>query len=117
MTDPESRADEVAALVRAAREAHVEVHLLVECVERRLVDPGSGWDDEAIETARRIRRLTTLGVNLSGIEVILHMRRRVLALHEERARRDAELRRARRLYDEEVARLVRERAADPDRDG
>jgi hypothetical protein len=32
---------------------------------------------------RRIRRLQELGVNLQGIEIILHMRRRILALQAE----------------------------------
>ncbi|HEY68289.1 MAG: MerR family DNA-binding transcriptional regulator [Chloroflexi bacterium] len=35
---------------------------------------------------RRIRRLTDLGVNLAGVEIILHMRRQIESLREEVAR-------------------------------
>ncbi len=37
-------------------------------------------------TLRRIRRLTDLGINLAGVEVILRMRRRIEELQEEVAR-------------------------------
>jgi len=37
-------------------------------------------------TLRRIRRLTSLGINLAGVEVILQMRRRIEELQEEIAR-------------------------------
>ena len=32
---------------------------------------------------RRVRRLSSLGVNLAGVEIILRMRRRILELHAE----------------------------------
>jgi DNA-binding transcriptional MerR regulator len=48
------------------------------CVERRLVREPLSADDLA--ELRRIRRLRELGVNLQGIEIILHMRRRIQAL-------------------------------------
>jgi MerR family transcriptional regulator/heat shock protein HspR len=42
-------------------------------------------EDELIEL-RRIRRLTDLGVNLAGVEVILNMRRQIEQLQAEVAR-------------------------------
>jgi MerR family transcriptional regulator/heat shock protein HspR len=36
-----------------------------------------------LERLRRIRRLTSLGINLSGVEVVLRMRRRIEALQAE----------------------------------
>ena len=44
-------------------------------VRMGLVDPPLTAEDLA--TIRRIRRLCSLGVNLAGVEVILHMRRRM----------------------------------------
>jgi hypothetical protein len=47
-------------------------------VARELVSEPLSESDLA--ELRRIRRLRELGVNLAGIEVILHMRQRILAL-------------------------------------
>lgn len=52
-----------------------------ECIERRLVREPLSADDLA--ELRRIRRLRELGVDLQGIEIILHMRRRIQALQAE----------------------------------
>ena len=112
MSQPEPR-PEFAAIVRVARASGVETELVIECIERRLVaapgmaaaardaderapdtDPdddneGLRWEQEAVEEMMRVRRLRALGVNMPGLEVISHMRRRMLAM---RAVRD-ELRR------------------------
>jgi len=45
-------------------------------------------DDDLVEL-RRIRRLTDLGVNLAGVEIILRMRRQIEELHAEVARLQA----------------------------
>ena len=47
--------------------------------------------EEDLVTLRRIRRLTVLGINLAGVEVILRMRRRIEELQEEVARLRAAL--------------------------
>lgn len=52
-----------------------------ECVQRRLV--GEPLSDADLAELRRIRRLQELGVNMPGIEVILHMRQRIRALQTE----------------------------------
>jgi len=65
----------------AVQESGVSEQLLQECVERRLVfQPLTEAD---LAELRRIRRLKELGINLPGIEVILHMRRRIQALQRE----------------------------------
>jgi hypothetical protein len=43
-------------------------------------------DEADLAELRRVRRLQELGVNLQGIEIILHMRRRLEALRAELAR-------------------------------
>lgn len=52
-----------------------------ECVQRRLVSEPLA-DADLVEL-RRIRRLQELGVNMPGVEVILHMRRRIRLLQAE----------------------------------
>jgi hypothetical protein len=48
-------------------------------------------EEEDLAELRRIRRLRSLGVNLAGIEVILHMRRRMIAQRAELARRGTDM--------------------------
>jgi MerR family transcriptional regulator/heat shock protein HspR len=45
--------------------------------------------DDDLAELRRIRRLTDLGVNLAGVEIILRMRRQIDELHAEVARLQA----------------------------
>jgi hypothetical protein len=57
---------------------------LEKIVARRLVvEP---LDESDLAELRRVRRLLELGVNIQGIETILHMRRRLKALQAEVAR-------------------------------
>ena len=64
-----------------ARQVDLSVEVLEYCREAGLVDY-SVTNVDLIEL-RRIRRLQMLGVNLEGIEIILHMRRRILARQSE----------------------------------
>lgn len=74
-------------LVAYARRARVEAWRILEYVERRIVPPPSpAWSEDEVEILRRVRRLSALGVNLAGIEVILHMRSRLDQLLLERER-------------------------------
>jgi len=100
-------ADEMEAAARAARSARVSVQLLIEFVEREIVSPPPRWRDEDIETARRARRLTGLGLNMAGIEVALHMRNRMVELRNEIRQKERELRRVQREHDLEIGRLIR----------
>jgi MerR family transcriptional regulator/heat shock protein HspR len=54
-------------------------------VEPTRASGGPTWyTDRDLERVRRIRRLSNdLGVNLAAVEVILHMRERMLAMHDE----------------------------------
>jgi hypothetical protein len=62
----------------------LERQMVQECVARRLV--AEPMTDADLAELRRIRRLQELGVNIQGIEIILHMRQRILALQAERDR-------------------------------
>lgn len=62
----------------AGQKTGLSRRVVQECIERRLVREPLSADDLA--ELRRIRRLRELGVNLQGIEIILHMRRRIQTL-------------------------------------
>jgi DNA-binding transcriptional MerR regulator len=62
----------------AVRQSGLSYQMIKECVQRRLVSERLSHTD--LVELRRIRRLQELGVNMPGIEVILHMRRRMEAL-------------------------------------
>lgn len=65
----------------AVRQSGLSFRVVRECVSRRLIiEP---LTDADLAELRRIRRLQELGVNLQGIEIILHMRRRIQALQTE----------------------------------
>lgn len=65
----------------AIRQTGLSHRDISQCVQRSLVtEPLTEAD---LVELRRIRRLQELGVNLPGIEVILHMRRRMRALQAE----------------------------------
>jgi hypothetical protein len=65
----------------AGRQTGLAQRVVQECVERRLVrEP---LTDADLAELRRIRRLQELGVNIQGVEIILHMRRRIQKLQAE----------------------------------
>jgi DNA-binding transcriptional MerR regulator len=95
-----------------ARQARIEAHVVLEYVERRLIGPpDESWPDAVLEDILRVRRLQSLGVNLQGVEVILHMRRALSRHQAEMARLRAQLRQLERERDAEIARLIRLLAA------
>ncbi|HBY93560.1 MAG: hypothetical protein M5U01_01960 [Ardenticatenaceae bacterium] len=105
--------DEMEALLRIARDVGIQAQELIECVQRRLIPlKDNRWDDEAVEAARRVRRLRRLGVNLQGIEVIFHMRRQLIRSQLEAQRLQEEMRRAQQIHEWEIARLLRQLARD-----
>ena len=72
------------------RETGLAHQTIRECGARQIV--GEPFTREDIVRLRRVRRLRELGVNLQGIEIILHMRERIERLqaeldHWERSRR------------------------------
>jgi MerR family transcriptional regulator/heat shock protein HspR len=75
------------AIEVAARKAGLSTRTIRRYVRRGMV--GEALTEEDVVTLRRIRRLTGLGVNLAGVEVVLRMRRRIEALRAEIARLEA----------------------------
>jgi MerR family transcriptional regulator/heat shock protein HspR len=71
----------------AARRTGMEPHIIRHCVQLGLVSERLTEAD--LVELRRVRRLTNLGVNLAGVEIILRMRRRIEELQAEMARLEA----------------------------
>jgi hypothetical protein len=65
----------------ATRQTGLSERYIRECIQRSLIE--KPLTDADLGELRRVRRLQELGVNFPGIEVILHMRRRILALQSE----------------------------------
>lgn len=65
----------------AVRRTGLDKELVQECVRREVV--GDPLTERDLAELRRIRRLRELGVNMPGIEIILHMRQRIEALRAE----------------------------------
>ena len=86
-------------IVRVARASGLETEVVFECIERRvLLHPEEAapsepdrWEEEAVAQLLRVRRLRALGVNMQGVEVISHMRRRLIAMREARDELEREL--------------------------
>ena len=68
----------------AARQAHLAAGTVRRYIRRGLM--GEPLSAEDVSELRRARRLTALGVNLAGVEIILRMRRQILELQREIAR-------------------------------
>jgi hypothetical protein len=68
----------------AVRRTGLSRRVVEECVERELIV--NLLTDADLVELRRIRRLQELGVNMPGIEIIMHMRRRMQALQANLAR-------------------------------
>lgn len=64
-----------------ARRVGLTPDVIEYCWEVGLVEPAA--TDYDLAELRRVRRLQALGVNLAGVEIILRMRRRLLAMQAE----------------------------------
>ena len=71
----------------AARRTDVEPRVVRHCVQLGLVSERLTEAD--LVELRRVRRLTNLGVNLAGVEIILRMRRQIEELQAEMERLEA----------------------------
>jgi hypothetical protein len=67
----------------AVRRTGLSRHEVAQALARGLVK--EPLRDADLVELRRVRRLQELGVNLAGIEIIMHMRRRIQALEAELA--------------------------------
>jgi DNA-binding transcriptional MerR regulator len=85
MTGPE-RASRVTITI-AARRTGLAPRTVLRCIRRGLASETLTEAD--VIGLRRIRRLTDLGVNLAGVEIILDMRHRIEELQAEIARLEA----------------------------
>ena len=111
----ENQLDDLETLIRIAHQCGVSTDLLVEWVREQLVaSRDHEWDEETVETVRRIRRLTTLGVNTAGVQMILYMRQQVIQHQTELQRIREEMDQLRQLHAQEIARLMRQLATDLD---
>ncbi len=93
-----------------ARQVDLSVEVLEYCREAGLVDY-SATNVDLIEL-RRIRRLQMLGVNLEGIEIILRMRRQILARQSEIKALKDEIETTRTRFERELRNLQRRLAQD-----
>lgn len=87
----ENRERTTITVIKAARQAGVEVRVVRYCIEVGVTEAELTEDDVA--DLRRVRRLMSLGINLPGVEVILRMRRRIKDLEAEITRLERRLRR------------------------
>jgi MerR family transcriptional regulator/heat shock protein HspR len=71
------------AVTVAARQTGLSPRTVRRYIRRGLV--GAGLNESDLIELRRIRRLTDLGVNLAGVEIVLRMRRRIEDLQAETA--------------------------------
>lgn len=111
----DNQLNELDTLMRIARQCGVSTDTLIEWIREQLVMPGEQpWDDEAIETVRRIRRLTSLGVNVAGVQMILHMRQQLIQHQAEIRHIQQEMEQIRQLHEQEIARLMRQIARELD---
>ncbi|MEP7287783.1 MAG: hypothetical protein ABI947_18670 [Chloroflexota bacterium] len=98
-------------LAQIAEQSGVTPEILTEWLHEQVVIVQE-WDEESLETVRRIRRLTSLGVNLEGVEIVLHMRQELL-VHQSRVKDlEAEIQHIRDSHVQEIARLMRQFAHD-----
>jgi len=81
---PERQKRTVLSIKTAVRRTGLSEEIVQECVTREIV--ASPLTDDELRELRRVRRLQELGVNLQGIEVIMHMRQQIEALRAEMAR-------------------------------
>jgi len=81
---PQRHTTTTISIKTAIRRSGLSEEVVQECVLREIVaDP---LTDDDLAELRRVRRLEDLGINLQGIEVILHMRQQIQALRAEMER-------------------------------
>jgi MerR family transcriptional regulator/heat shock protein HspR len=83
----ERRESTVVMITVAARQSGVTARTIRRYVRRGLVE--TPLTEANLAELRRIRRLTDLGVNLAGVEIILRMRQRIEDLQAEVGRLQA----------------------------
>jgi DNA-binding transcriptional MerR regulator len=96
-------------LTEAANQCGVTVETLREWLDERLIElQDEMWDEQALDMARRIRRLVSLGLNLPGVEVALYMRNQLIRQQEEMRRFREEMEQIRAHHEQRIAHLMRQ---------
>jgi hypothetical protein len=104
-TDPQ-----LAKLTVIARQVGLSTAIIEHCLEVDLIRQPLSSDDLA--ELRRIRRLRMLGVNLSGVEIILRMRRRLQVMQVEMETMAAEMAERQARLEQELREMERRLARD-----
>ena len=99
-----------AKLAVVARQVGLSTTVIEHCLEVDLIRQQLTGDDLA--ELRRIRRLRMLGVNLSGVEIILRMRRRLQAITAEMETMAAEMAERQARLEQELREMERWLARD-----
>ena len=105
-----SRTPRPAKLAVIARQVGLSTAVVEHCLEVDLIRQPLSGDDLA--ELRRIRRLRMLGVNLSGVEIILRMRRRLRAMQAEMEAMAAEMAERQTRLEQELREMERRLARD-----
>ena len=97
-------------LTALAQQMELSLEVVEYCYEAGLVQhPASDTD---LAELRRARRLQRLEVNPPGIEIILHMRRRMVEMQREMATLTAEMEAAQTRFEQKMRELRRRLAQD-----
>lgn len=78
---PEYKEETQITIEVAAQQTGLHPRIVRRCIRWGLV--GKALTEAELGELRRIRRLSSLGINFAGIDVILRMRRRIQALQAE----------------------------------
>ena len=105
-----SRDPQPVKLTVIARQVGLSTAIIKHCLEIDLIRQPLSGDDLA--ELRRIRRLRMLGVNLSGVEIILRMRRRLQAMQAEMETMAAEMAERQARLEQELKEMERRLARD-----
>lgn len=99
--------------------ARITLEMLQQCEEEELVRPrplaggGVGYSEQDVSHLARIRRLQQdLGLNMAGVEVVLHMRRQLIQLQQQMAEVQAEMRRQEAKWLRELQEMRRRAAVE-----
>ena len=105
----------------AAQLARITLEFLEECERAELIRAGRmpggspGYTTADVRNLARIRRLRQdLGLDLAGVEVVLHMRRRIVEMLGEMEAIESDMLRRERELQREIQRLRRRLAEDVD---
>jgi DNA-binding transcriptional MerR regulator len=108
-----SQQDDLQMIIRVAHQCGVTTEALHEWLQEHLIPlRDNQWDDEAIETVRRIRRLSALGINTAGIEVALYMRQQMIQFQQDMLRLQQQHEEMQARYEAQIRQLMKDLSTD-----